>query len=136
MFFYRRQKSKYRWFKVEGFGGGGLVGSGWWWWWQTLVVSQRKSCVTLCKTFRNHVNAATEASSCAKLFASEISWFNYSAIARGFSTQQLNYFDEIHSDIQKLEVIKQRAVLKGLYKITKNGDGRILDKKERIVWAK
>ena len=92
---------------MEGFGGGGLVGSGWWWWWQTLVVSQRKSCVKLRKTFRNHVNAATEASSCAKLFASEISWFNYSAIARGFSTQQLNYFDEIHSDIQKLEVIKQ-----------------------------
>ena len=106
MFFFAEGKeSRYRWFKVEGFGGGGLVGSGWWW--QTLVVSQRKSCVTLGKTFRNHVNAATEASSCAKLFASEISWFNYSAIARGFSTQQLNYFEEIHSDIQKLEVIKQ-----------------------------
>ena len=46
--------------------GGG--GGGWW-----LVVSQRVSCVKLRKTFRNHVNVATEASSCAKLFALEIS---------------------------------------------------------------
>ena len=46
--------------------GGG--GGGWW-----LVVSQRVSCVKLRKTFRNHVNVATEASSCAKLFAGEIS---------------------------------------------------------------
>ena len=51
------------------------------------VVSQRESCVKLRKTFRNHVNAAGVGSSAAKLFASEISWFNYSAIARGFSTQ-------------------------------------------------
>ena len=109
MFFAEGKKSKYRWFKVEGFGGGG-VGRKWVvvGWWQTLVVSQRESCVTLRKTFRNHVNAATEPSSCAKLFASEISWFNCnSAIACGFSTQQLNYFDEIHSDTQKLEVINQ-----------------------------
>ena len=120
---------------MDGVGGGGLVGSGWWWWWQTLVVSQRKSFVKLRKTFRNRVNAATEASSCAKLFVSEISWFNYSAIARGFSTQQLNYFDEIHSDIQKLEVIKQSCAQRAVQDY-KNGDGRILDKKERIVWAK
>ena len=40
------------------------------------VVSQRVSCVKLRKTFRNHVNAATEASSFAKLFALEISLFN------------------------------------------------------------
>ena len=45
------------------------------------MVSQRESCVTLRKMFRKHVNAATEASSCAKLSASEISWFNHSAIA-------------------------------------------------------
>ena len=82
------------------------------------MVSQRKSCVKLRKTFRNHVNAATEASSCAKFFASEISWFNYSAIARGFSTQQLNYFDEIHSDIQKLEVLQKIAM--GGYSTKKN----------------
>ena len=99
------------------------------------MVSQRETCVTLRKTFRDHVNAATEPSSCAKLFASEISWFNYSAIACGFSTQQLNYFDEIHSDIQKLEVIKQSCPQRAV-QVTKNGDGRILDKKERIVWAK
>ena len=44
-----------------------MVGS----WW--LVVSQRVIRVTLRKTFRNHVNVASEASSCAKLFAGEIS---------------------------------------------------------------
>ena len=40
------------------------------------VVSQRVSCVKLCKTFRNHVNEAGGGSSAAKLFALEISWFN------------------------------------------------------------
>ena len=40
------------------------------------VVSQRKSCVTLRKTFRNHGNEAGGGSSAAKLFALEISWFN------------------------------------------------------------
>ena len=99
------------------------------------VVSQRESCVKLRKTFRNHVNAAGVGSSAAKLFASEISWFNYSAIARGFSTQQLNYFDEIHSDIQKLEVIKQSCLQRAVQDY-RNVDGRILDKRERIVWAK
>ena len=41
-----------------------------------VTKAQRESCVKLRKTSRNHVNAATEASSCAKLFSSEISWFN------------------------------------------------------------
>ena len=83
------------------------------------------------------MNAATEASSCAKLFASEISWLNYSAIARGFSPQQLNYFEEIHSDIQKLEVIKQNFLQRAIqdYK-----NGRITDTRQKrrnqIVWAK
>ena len=45
-----RKKNKYRWFKVEGFGGGGVgIGSGGGWW-QTLVVSQRVIRVTLRKT--------------------------------------------------------------------------------------
>ena len=39
-------------------------------------MSQRESCVTLRKTFRNHVNEAGGRSSAAKLFALEISWFN------------------------------------------------------------
>ena len=69
------QKNKYRWFKVERFGGGGLVGGG-------GGRGGRVRChkglspVTLRQTLRNHVNAATEASSCAKLFTSAISWFN------------------------------------------------------------
>ena len=40
------------------------------------VVSQRESCVTLRKMFRNHVNEARGGTSAAKLFALEISWFN------------------------------------------------------------
>ena len=55
---------------MERFGGGGLVGGG------GGGGGRGLSPVTLGKTLRNHVNAATEASSCAKLFASEISWFN------------------------------------------------------------
>ena len=49
-----------------------------WWWWSSLScpVSQRESCVTLRKTFRNHVNDAGGGSSAAKLFALEISLFN------------------------------------------------------------
>ena len=39
-------------------------------------MSQRVSPVTLRKTFRNHVNEAGGGSSCAKLFALEISRFN------------------------------------------------------------
>ena len=67
-----RKKSKYRWFKVEGLGGGGLVGR-WWWWWSSSLslscpVSQRKSCVKLRKTFRNHDSNTRAAYSLAKLF--------------------------------------------------------------------
>ena len=39
-------------------------------------MSQRVSCVTLRKTFRNHVNVAGGGSSAANLFALEIYWFN------------------------------------------------------------
>ena len=78
LFFFvaKPQKCKFRWFKVEGFGGGGLVGRWWWWPWRSCPVSQRESCVTLRKTFRNHVNEAGRGSSAAKLFALEFSWFN------------------------------------------------------------
>ena len=45
-FFAEGKKSKYRWFKVVGFGGGGLVGSKKS---VTCPVSQRVSCVKLRK---------------------------------------------------------------------------------------
>ena len=87
MFFLRRsrKKNKYRWFKVEGFVVG-VVGR--WWWWSSLScpVSQRESCVTLRKTFRNHVNEAGEGSSVAKLFALEISRSNMCNCARLLNT--------------------------------------------------
>ena len=70
------QKNKYRWFKVERFGGGGLVGGGGGGRGGRVRCHKGLSPVTLPKTLRNHVNAAAEASSSAKLFASEIYWFN------------------------------------------------------------
>ena len=61
---------------MERFGGGWLVGGGGGGGRDGRVRCHKGlSPVTLRKTLRNHVNAATEASSCAKLFASEISWF-------------------------------------------------------------
>ena len=91
---------------------GGL--SNWWWWcWRSCPVSQmilpvtlRKCCcIVLRKTFRNHVNAATEASSCAKLFASEISWCNcawfFNTTAQLFRRNSFRYL-EIRSDQAKL----------------------------------
>ena len=84
---------------MERFGDGGvgrwwLVVGGWW-----LVVSQRVIRVTLRKTFRNHVNEAGEGSSAAKLFALEFLG-STRAIARGFSSQQLNCVGKIQIGIR------------------------------------
>ena len=100
-----RKKIKYRWFKVEGFvSGGGVVG----WWWRSCPVSQRVTPVTLRKTLRNHVNAAAEASSAAKLFVSAFSWFNncncawlLNTTAQLFRRNSFRYI-EIRSDQAKL----------------------------------
>ena len=70
-------------------------------WWQTLVVSQRVSPVTLRTTFRNHVNEAGELEEVPPLQSYLLSKFLGStrAIARGFSSQQLNCVDEIQIKI-------------------------------------
>ena len=75
------------------------------------MVSQRVIRVTLRKTFRNHVN---EAGGVPPLQSYLLLKFLGStrAIARGFSTQQLDCVDEI-----QIEIISERkTVVKGLYK--------------------
>ena len=54
------KKNKYRWFKVERFGGSGLVGGGSGGRGGRVRCHKGLSPVTLRKTLRNHVNAATE----------------------------------------------------------------------------
>jgi len=73
-----------------------------------MVVSQRDLRVTLRKTFRNHVDMTGGVPPPQSYLLLKF----LCAIARGFSTQQLNCFDEIQIEIRS----EKKTVVKGLYK--------------------
>ena len=73
-----------------------------------VVVSQRVLRVTLRKTFRNYENEARG----VPPLQSYLLLKTFCAIARGFSTQQLNCVDEIQIEIRS----ERKTVVNGLYK--------------------
>ena len=73
-------------------------------------MSQRESCVTLRKTFRNHVNEAGEGSSAAKLFALKIFSCNCARLLNTAS-MQFNCVDEIQIEIGS----ERKTLVKGVY---------------------